>query len=292
MTEWSMPEAMHILLVEDNEHDRAAFHRALRKSEITCQISECHKAEQALELLCSGERSFDLVVIDYGLPGMSGMELFERASVKTNLPPFVMLTGSGSEQVAVEALKAGVADYVVKDPAQSYLQLLPVILAEVIRRHQEKVGRQRAEKALAKSNQKLWQTLESITDAYFAMDEQWRIVEVNPAAERELFCRPAEELIGRVLWELYPKAKGSVFERQYHRAVTKQAPVHFEGHSAIVEKWWETHAYPRGDRLEIYLKDITERKLFEQELKQANEVLDRLRQGKIEGAAVLVLAET
>ena len=146
MNESSTAGKMHVLLVEDNEHDKVAFRRALGKSEISWQISECQKAEEALELLRSGVQSFDLVVIDFGLPGMSGMELFKRARGDGNRSPFVMLTGSGSENLAVEALKLGVADYVVKDPAHGYLQLLPLVLLDVIRRHEEKSARQRAER--------------------------------------------------------------------------------------------------------------------------------------------------
>lgn len=66
---------LHILLVEDNKHDRIAFNRVFRESGIPYDITECGRAEEALELLEAGESSFNIVVIDHGLPGMSGMEL-------------------------------------------------------------------------------------------------------------------------------------------------------------------------------------------------------------------------
>lgn len=274
MNECSMPDRLNVLLVEDNEHDRVAFRRAFTKSEVACQITECQKAEEAFELLQSSDLSFDLIVMDFGLPGMSGMEFFREVHSAGNSPPFVMLTGSGSEPLAVEALKAGFADYLVKDPAQSYLQLLPVVASEVVRRHHEKLARERAEQATAASQKRLAQTLESITDAYFALDNEWRIVEINHAAERQVFARPAAELMGEVIWDLYPQARNTEFYRNYQLAVETGKPVHFEGRSAILDKWWETHVYPHDERLEIYLRDITERKRFEAKLRETNEQLE------------------
>lgn len=64
---------LRILLVEDNEHDSLAFRRAFRKSQVACEITECLRAEEALERLRTDASSFDLAVIDHGLPGMSGL---------------------------------------------------------------------------------------------------------------------------------------------------------------------------------------------------------------------------
>lgn len=271
----SIVAGMRILLVEDDEHDRVAFRRALGKDSMSsCRIAECCRAEDALQLAGDDLQSFDLVVIDFSLPGMSGMELFHRLHDEEESPPFVMLTGRGSELLAVGALKAGFADYIVKDPEQSYLQLLPVVLSEVVCRHREQAARKSAEKAVAASQKRLAQTLESITDAYFALDEQWRIVELNAAAEREVFARPAPELLGTVIWDLHPLARRTEFYQQYHWARDHGEPVHFEGKSTFRDKWWEAHAYPRGDHLEIYLREITERKRFEARLREANEQLE------------------
>jgi PAS domain S-box-containing protein len=103
--------------------------------------------------------------------------------------------------------------------------------------------------------------LSSITESYFALDSHYRFVEVNPAALRTIFRNlPATELIGRGIWEVFPEGRGTEFDRQYHRAMEEQREVHFEGQSRIVDKWFEAHAYPRGGRLEVYVRDITERK--------------------------------
>jgi CheY-like chemotaxis protein len=72
---------IRILLVEDNEHDRLAFRRALGESDIECEITECVRAEEALERLRGSASSFDIGVVDYALPGMSGFELCQELIV-------------------------------------------------------------------------------------------------------------------------------------------------------------------------------------------------------------------
>ena len=149
------PLTLRILLVEDNSHDRTAFCRALQKGQLSSEITECVRAEEALQYLRSDDLSFNLMVVDHGLPGISGLELCkELLDAKTPLP-LVLLTGAGSQQLAVEALKAGVYDYIIKDPGRDYLALLPVVLPDVVRRHGERLARERAEDALRKAHTEL-----------------------------------------------------------------------------------------------------------------------------------------
>jgi signal transduction histidine kinase len=146
---------IHILLVEDEEHDRTAFRRVFQKSEISHEITECMWAEEALERLRTDTPSFDIAVIDHALPGMSGLDLCRELLDEKAPFPLVILTGRGSEQLAVEALKAGVDDYIIKGPNEDYMDLLPVILPEVLRRHDDRLARKRAVEELQKINEEL-----------------------------------------------------------------------------------------------------------------------------------------
>ena len=134
--------------------------------------------------------------------------------------------------------------------------------------------RKRAEDALREANDSLRFVLSSITDSYVVLDDQWRFVEINPVAERAIFRRPSSELVGKCIWDEYPQMVGGEFHVEYHKAVAEGKPVHFEARSSIVPRWFEVHAYPRNGRLEIYERDITERKQAEEAL---NEALLRLR---------------
>ena len=146
---------LRILLVEDNEHDRLAFRLAFQKSQVSCEITEYIRAEEALERLCTDASSFDLAVIDHALPGMSGLDLSKKL-VDEKIPlPLVILTGRGSQQLAVEALKAGADDYIIKEPGPGYLDLLPVVLPEVLQKYDDRRARKRAQEELRKMNEEL-----------------------------------------------------------------------------------------------------------------------------------------
>ena len=83
---------LRILLVEDDEHDYVAFLRAFKKSQVICAITRCVRAEEALERLSAVTESFDLVVTDYKLPGMSGLELYQELVAREVSLPLVILT--------------------------------------------------------------------------------------------------------------------------------------------------------------------------------------------------------
>jgi PAS domain S-box-containing protein len=136
-------------------------------------------------------------------------------------------------------------------------------------------ARRQAEDQLQETTDRLQDVLASITDAHYVLDPQGRFLVINPAAERILFNRPAAELLGKVMWEVYPQVVGSEFHRQYLRAMETRQSVHFEGRSPINRKWFEVHAYPRGERLEVYLRDIDARKKAEVRLLRVNQTLEQ-----------------
>lgn len=150
---------LRILLVDDSEHDRVTFRRALKKTEIAAEISEYVRAEDALQDLREHAAEFDILVTDYNLPGISGLALCEELLRRHVSLPLVVLTGAGSEHLAVEALKAGVNDYIIKDAEGGYLDLLPVVLPEVIRQYHDRLARQRAEEEIRRMNKELEQKL-------------------------------------------------------------------------------------------------------------------------------------
>ena len=147
--------SLRILLVEDSEHDWLAFRRAFQKSQAPSEITRYAQAKEALKRLSADAASFDLVVTDYKLPGMSGLDLC-RELLKRECPlPLVLLTGAGTEYLAIEALKAGVDDYMIKDPDRGYLDLLPLVLPDVVQKHSDRLARKRAEGALRQRNRNL-----------------------------------------------------------------------------------------------------------------------------------------
>jgi DNA-binding NtrC family response regulator len=176
-----------ILLVEDNEHDVIAFRRSMKKGDITAEITHVERAEEALGRINSDTEAFDIVVTDYKLPGMSGLSFCEEVIKRDVNPPVVLLTGAGSENLATEALKSGAYDYIIKDHYQRYLELLPVVLVEVIRKHSDRLARRSAEEALRESEMKYRSLFEQANDSIFIIDPSTRrFLDVNQNAARRL----------------------------------------------------------------------------------------------------------
>ncbi len=119
-----------ILLVEDNTYDYKAFSLAMANYPVN--IVWCKTAEEAWPILENDPSEFDIVVTDYSLPNLSGLE-FSHNIINNNIDiPIVLMTGEGSEYVAVEAMKLGVIDYIVKDINNEYLNRLPLVLSQAI----------------------------------------------------------------------------------------------------------------------------------------------------------------
>jgi len=149
-----------------------------------------------------------------------------------------------------------------------------------------------AEQALSKLNEELEQRvkerteavvktleekriiLESIGDAFFAVDKQWTVNYWNRIAEIDLGVKKAE-IIDKNLWEIFSDSIDSVSYLKYHEALATNKVVHFEDYYAALTKWYEISAYPSENGLSVFFKDITERKRAADEIKMLNEGLEK-----------------
>jgi PAS domain S-box-containing protein len=112
--------------------------------------------------------------------------------------------------------------------------------------------------------------LESITDAFFAVDHDWRLIYVNRQAEA-LLLRSREQLLGKKLWDEFPEAISLAFYREFHRAIADQVSVKFEEFYSPVDAWFAVHAYPSEEGLSVYFQDISQRKYTEAALRSSEE---------------------
>lgn len=130
--------------------------------------------------------------------------------------------------------------------------------------------------AAAQSAAALSATLESISDAFFTLDAEWRFTYVNRQAEM-LLQRPRGELIGQVVWTEFPDAVGSQFERQYRRVVGEREDVTFEEFFPPLGRWFDVRAYPAADGgIAVYFRDATARLAQDEQLRVLRASIERL----------------
>jgi PAS domain S-box-containing protein len=127
-----------------------------------------------------------------------------------------------------------------------------------------------AKKQLEVTNKRTQTILESITDAFIAVDENWIITYFNKEAET-MFRRNREQVIGQVVWQVFPNAIHEKFYPEYHRAMSDRVSVRFNEYVPDEGMWLEVTAYPSGEGLSAHLKDITHRINTSIELEQAKE---------------------
>lgn len=106
-------EGKRLLIVDDDQTMRALIRRMLARMKIT-ELAEAEGGEQALKQIETAAKPVDLVICDWNMPGMSGMDLFGRVHVLQPGLPFLMLTGRADANSVIAAKQAGIAAYIVK----------------------------------------------------------------------------------------------------------------------------------------------------------------------------------
>ena len=143
--------APRILYIDDDDALRRLVSRALRRHgyEVVCAAS----GTQGVAMAADG--GFDLVAVDHYMPGMDGLETLAAITALPESPPVVYVTGSDEGRIAVAALKAGAADYVVKTVGEDFFDLLSATFAQVLDRARLERGKASAEAELRATNARL-----------------------------------------------------------------------------------------------------------------------------------------
>jgi PAS domain S-box-containing protein len=169
-----------ILVIDDSEDDQRLYQRAFKDFELSFNLVMTSSAEAAFARIA--DVSPDLILLDYNLPDMDGLSVMKRLADYSDTPiPIVMLTGEGSTALAVEVMKRGADDYLVKDTEGRYLRLLPGVVERVLtsyaqRKHIQQLRRET--EVLLHRNHALMQ---NSMDGIHVMDIQGNLVEANDA---------------------------------------------------------------------------------------------------------------
>jgi PAS domain S-box-containing protein len=142
----NMPESgpIRILYMEDDPGLGRLFQRRLGRAGYVVDVAPNGKDGVAMY----DQGSYDVIAVDQTMPIHSGLEVIRILASRGSLPPTIMVTGTGSEQIAVEAMKLGASDYVVKDVDGGYLDLLLPVIERVLQQQRLLAEKQRAESAL------------------------------------------------------------------------------------------------------------------------------------------------
>ena len=134
---------------------------------------------------------------------------------------------------------------------------------------------QRAEEELREVSTRVTRILESISDGFFALDRNLVVTFFNKAAE-DLLGRSSEDVVGRHLFdEAFPEAKGTVFDKEYTKALREGKATSFEAYfdSELYANWYDVRAYPYKEGLSVYFQVTTERKQAEEEMQKLRALL-------------------
>ncbi len=123
----------------------------------------------------------------------------------------------------------------------------------------------RTEQILTEKAAELENILDSITDGFYALNSRWEVTFINKAAEQVLSCT-REEIMGKNLWDFFPRSREGSFYSEYQRAMTERISVHFEELYAPLGVWGSMNVYPTKDGIAVYFVDITEQKKIQEKI--------------------------
>ncbi len=188
-----METSHRVLIVEDVPADAELNEREIRKVLTPCVFKRVETEEDFLKAL--DEFNPDLIISDYKMPAFDGLTALKSTMERTPLTPFILVTGSMDEDTAVDCMKAGATDYVVKEHLK---KLGPAVLRAL---EEKEICRERlaALESLKESEEKLNAMLLSISDHMSMMDNDLNIIWANDIAKKMF----GEDVIGKKCYEAY-----------------------------------------------------------------------------------------
>ena len=238
-----------ILCVEDDASSRALMVRILEKR--FSQVLKAGNGAEGLEIF--NRYRPPLVITDIHMPGMSGIDMARAIKAEAPATHIIITTAHGDSEAILSAIDVGVIDYVIKPVAAERLSSAIDKCFQVMT----------LEQALLHSKSMTESILESIGDAFFALDKEWCFTYLNRRAE-DHFQLPRTRLLGTSYRELLPDSE------ETHQAFTDvmrtQEKRVFEQFAPDLGRWFDVSIFPLDGGLSVYLRDITERKKHEDKI--------------------------
>ncbi len=264
-----------LLLIEDVDNDAELLLRHLRQAGYDLEYDRVQSADQMRSKI--KQKKWDVIISDYSLPNFSGLEAFRILQESEQDIPFIVISGTIGEDTAVQAMKVGVSDYLMKD---NLSRLAPAIERELIDA-QNRQPRRRAEESLAESEERYRIVAETASDAIITIDKDSTIIFANPATEN-IFGYSIDEMVGSKLTMLMPERMKESHRRGMAQYLTTgnrtvdwngiELPGrHKDGSERLLSISFGEYRSERHQSFTAIIRDITESKRAEEKLRESEE---------------------
>ncbi|MCQ4333683.1 PAS domain S-box protein [Natronomonas sp. F2-12] len=268
-----------VLYVDDDPSFTEMLSTVLERETDCLVIETARDAETGLETV--REEPIDCVVSDYSMPGTDGLEFLHSVREEDDELPFLLLTGRGNEEIASEAISAGVTDYIQKQGGTDHYSLLANRITNAVEQYRAGQKLERRNEELERVKNRFQSFLKHSPDVITAIDGEGRIQYHSPAIERVLGY-DQEELVGtKVVDHVHPDDRERVSEgffslvEEGEGTVTQEYRVeHADGSWVWLESVTSADEEFRDGGYVINSREITERKRRERELEQKTERLE------------------
>jgi len=180
----STEKQLRILYMEDDEGLARLLQKKMNRQGFSVDIAK--DGDKGLAMF--EEQAYDILFVDHKMPGCTGLDVIRRLASENRLPPTVMVTGAGDERIAVEAIKLGAGDYIVKDPEGGYLELMSVVVEKILNQKRLVQAKEQAERDLLKA----YGNLEKLV-----LERTEELLKANSLLEEEIYERKRAEKLMR-----------------------------------------------------------------------------------------------
>ncbi len=269
-----------LLLIDDDEVDIMTFQRALKSSDLSCKLTVCFDAKEALEKLSTS--NFDCIFLDYLLPGIDGLQLLRRLREMSVSTPVAVITSQGDEKIAVEMIKNGAFDYFTKNDINP--DKISKVVITAVRLWNAERKRVEAEKKIIENNNRLNAILESTHNLIFAFDRTLNLISFNSAfkesmehllRQRDIIKQDINLHAIPIREEMKQSLLRNISKCFLGEQFTVLEQISFSNDPSKITPWYETTFNPivaiNGEvsGVAIYAKDVSENKKIVFDLMQA-----------------------
>jgi len=270
-----MDKELRILILEDLPTDAELMERELRKSNLAFSSKRVETRKDFLQQLI--DFAPDLILADYTLPQFDGVTALRSAQEITPLTPVIIVTGSLNEEIAVDCMKTGAADYVLKE---SLARLGPAV-KNALKEKQNQEEKRRAEEALRRSEQQYRLLVESVADG-IGIVQQRKFVFVNDTLASMFGFTPAQ-LVGKSPVDFFHHDYKALLRKTYtqlEQEITEprswpilQCIVTRDNREVWMEGYQGVITWEGKPAILIDIRDITKRRLRELAIREERDTL-------------------